>query len=64
MVYIQIFFTFYCITEPILFEYPDYIIYFISVNIIGIITKTVSRKELSISHEKIKCEKNNITRKW
>lgn len=64
MVYIQIFFTFYCITEPIFFEYPDYIIYFVSVNIIGIITKTVSGKELNISHGKMKREKNNITGKW
>ncbi len=35
--FIQIFFIIYSITEPILYEYTDYIIYFISINIIEIL---------------------------
>lgn len=37
--YVQIFFILYCMTEPILYEYTDYIIYFISINITEIILK-------------------------
>ena len=46
--FIQIFFCMYCITEPILYEYTDYIIYFISINITCLIlkhTKMIKQKE-------------------
>ena len=35
--YIQIFFITYSFTEPILYEYTDYIIYFISINITNLL---------------------------
>lgn len=38
--YIQVFFILYSLTEPILYEYPDYIMYFICVNLTSIILKT------------------------
>ena len=38
--FIQIFFLTYSMTEPILYEYSDYILYFIAINITGIILKS------------------------
>ena len=44
--FIQVFFIIYSITEPILYEYTDYIIYFISINITDILLyKLYSNKE-------------------
>lgn len=37
--YIQLFFIMYCMTEPILYEYTDYIIYFICINVSSLIIK-------------------------
>ncbi len=43
--YIQIFFLLYSFTEPILYEYTDYIIYFVCINISGLIIKEISDKK-------------------
>lgn len=41
--FIQIFFSIYCITEPILYEYSDYIIYFIAINVSCLILKETKK---------------------
>ena len=46
--YIQLFFMMYSVTEPILYEYTDYIIYFICINITGIILKNTKEKRYKI----------------
>lgn len=45
--FIQFFFLFYCVTEPVLYEYTDYILYFICVNISGIILKSLKRHSIN-----------------
>ena len=43
--YIQMFFIIYSFTEPILYEYTDYIIYFISINITNILLSELEVKK-------------------
>lgn len=38
ILFIQVFFLLYCITEPVLYEYTDYMMYFISINACSILT--------------------------
>lgn len=47
--FIQIFFLFYSFTEPILYEYTDYIIFFISIFITNSMVKEVKDKQYSNS---------------
>ena len=44
--YIQIFFLLYSITEPILYEYTDYILYFVCINISCIISDSIKSNTL------------------
>ena len=44
--YIQVFFIIYSFTEPILYEYTDYIIYFISINITNILLYRLEKKKI------------------
>lgn len=47
--YIQVFFIIYSFTEPILYEYTDYIIYFVSINITDLLLYELNnRKEKNI----------------
>lgn len=43
--YIQIFFIIYSFTEPILYEYTDYIIYFVSINITNILLYNLAKNK-------------------
>lgn len=51
--YIQLFFILYSITEPILYEYTDYLLFFIGIKITGLTLKN-NQTSLSVNREGIK----------